>query len=301
MCRKPRPGFSLIELLVVIGILGVLLGLILPAVQNAREAAARVACLNSLKQIGLALQNFHSTHGRFPPLPVRRSSPSDPNQLLSWMALILPEMEQDSLYRSSVQACRLDPNTLHDPPHVGLSTVVRSYVCQDDGRIFTPLTDRFQVRAAFTSYVGIAGAIPPGANVQSMGALGPGPGCRLTDITDGASQTIMVGERPPPDSLQAGWWYPEYWTYIAELRGPNNFLVFNAGILFPQGDGCLVSRYFGPGRTDNPCDRYHLWSFHPGGANFLFADGSAQYLPYTADSLMIALATRSGGEVVDVP
>ena len=299
-CRY-RSGFSLVELLVVTGLIGILAGLILPAVQQARGSATRVSCLNNMKQIGLALHNFHDAHGRFPPLPVRSAASGDPNEYLGWMALILPYVEQEPLYHVSVQACQTDPEPLHDPPHIGLATVVPVYVCPADSRLLTPLTDRnrYPVRAAFTSYIGISGALRPGAKISLPGALGDTPGCSLSQITDGTSQTIMVSERPPPDALQAGWWYPGLW-YPPFLRGPNNFIVLGAGRSF-QEEPCDVRKPFGPGRTDNPCDRFHLWSLHAGGANFLFADGSVRFLPYSALSLVIPLATRSGGEVVELP
>lgn len=297
-CRR---GFTLVELLVAIGVIGILVGLILPAVQQAREAASRISCTNNLKQIGLALQNFHNAHGQFPPLPTRSPPGADPNAYLGWMALILPEMDQADLYRLSVLACQIDPDTVHNPPHIGLATVVRSYVCPDDGRLLAPLTDRFQVRAAFTSYIGISGVVPPGAKIGFSGILGSSPGCRIAEITDGTSLTILVGERPPPDSLQAGWWYPIYNAYCAELRGPNNGMALGGGRECFESDGCFVQVTFGPGRTDNRCDRLHFWSLHPGGANFLFADGAVHFLSYSAQPLIMALASRDGGEVVELP
>jgi len=297
---RPRSGFSLVELLVVIGLMGILIGLTLPAVQQVREAAGRLSCLNNLKQVGLALHNYHTTHRQLPPLKVPRSS-SDPNALLGWMALILPQMEQEALYRTSVVACQLDRDPSHDPPHVGFTTVVGTYVCPDDGRLSSALTDRFGVRAAYTSYIGIGGSVPPGALRVLAGTLGFSPGIRLSQITDGTSQTIMVGERPPPDTLQAGWWYPHYVGSGTDHHGPNNRLILGPIRLFSD-DPCGVGKgTFGPGRTDNPCDRFHLWSLHPGGANFLFADGSAHFLSYSAEPLMYALGSRSGGEVVELP
>jgi prepilin-type N-terminal cleavage/methylation domain-containing protein len=133
MADPRRRGVTLIEVLLVIGIIGLLVGLILPAVQQAREAAARVSCLNNLKQIGLALHSFHQTHGQLPPMtPV---SKNDANARLAWMALILPQVGQDALYRNSLSACQLDENPLNNPPHVGLATVLDIYVCPDDGRL----------------------------------------------------------------------------------------------------------------------------------------------------------------------
>ena|SRR5438045_4620333 len=112
---RARPGITLAEVLVVTGIIGVLVGLTLPAVQRSRAAAARTGCQNNLKQIGLALHHFHDAHGRLPPLPHRRSGPGDPNAHLGWMALILPQVEQGVIYRASEEACRADPDPLHNP------------------------------------------------------------------------------------------------------------------------------------------------------------------------------------------
>jgi prepilin-type processing-associated H-X9-DG protein len=312
MNRRPRSAFTLIETLVVIGVIGIVVGLLVPAVQSARDAAARISCLNNLKQIGLALHHYHDIHHQFPPLPVPSPISRDPNARLGWMALILPQMEQEPLYQASVQACQIDSNFLHDPPHIddpphiGFSTVVRSYACPSDSRLLTPLTDSFGVRATFTSYIGIAGTRPPpGATMGLVGVFPGSPGCRLSDIRDGTSQTIMVGERPPPDSLQAGWWYPIFHKLRTGFRGPNNFLLLGNTAYDYEGEeneGCILSKEaFGPGRLDNPCDRFHLWSLHRGGANFLFADGSARYLPYSAEPLVMAMGSRSGGEVVELP
>ena len=305
MWRQRRCGFSLIELLVVVGTIGVLVGLILPAVQSVREGAARTACLNNLKQIGIGLHHFEETNGRLPPLPGGRAVDGDPNSLLGWMALILPQMEQEALYRVSVEACRVDQDPLDNPPHVGMATVIRPYVCPDDGRLLQPLTDSSGVRAAYTSYIGILGSFPPTtASVQAIlpGVLGQDFGPRLTDITDGLGTTIMVGERPPPESLLAGWWYPGYVGVGTPrgLHGPNNVIALPSPHL-GSDDNCGGNTTFGPGQLSNPCDRFHLWSLHPGGGNFLFADASARYLSYSAAPLMIALASRSGGEVVELP
>ncbi len=294
-------GFTLVELLVVIGIIGVLIGLALPAVQHARGAGARLGCLNNLKQIGIALQNFHDSHGQFPPLPVRSIREASPNARLSWMALILAQLEHEALYRTSVEACQAGSEPEQNPPHIGFVTPVGVYVCPSDPRVLAPLTDTLGVQAAFASYVGVAGTEPPGTGRTFNGVLGISPGCRLSEITDGASQTILVGERPPPDSLQAGWWYPIKAWYPVGLRGPNNSLPLGEGRLHQEYDSCLVTRTFGPGRKDNRCDRFRFWSLHAGGGNFLFGDGSARFLAYSAEPLIMALASRDGGETVQVP
>jgi prepilin-type processing-associated H-X9-DG protein len=111
----------------------------------------------------------------------------------------------------------------------------------------------------------------------------------------------MVGERPPPDSLQAGQWYSRQWA-LEKFGGPDITMVTGQGLLFVDDRECInAESIFGPGRTDNPCDRLHYWSLHPGGANFLFADGASRYLPYSAKNLMMALASRNGGEIVEIP
>src|SRR4029079_795773 len=106
----------------------------------------------------------------------------------------------------------------------------------------------------------------------------------------------------PPESLQAGWWYPGFEFIATGLVGPNNWLRFG-NYVYTRSDeeGENWRHNFGPGRLDNPCDRYHFWSLHPGGGNWLFADGSVRYLAYSAHQIMPALAPRAGGEVVTVP
>jgi prepilin-type N-terminal cleavage/methylation domain-containing protein/prepilin-type processing-associated H-X9-DG protein len=290
--RLVRRGFTLVEFLVVIGILGLLLGLILPAVQQARASADRLRCLSNLRQIGLALHGYHDAQGRMPSPNGRRG---DPSEMLNWMALILPHVEQGPLWQMSVGACRTTPRPWENPPHVGFATVIPTYVCPLDARLLAPLTDRDGITAAYTSYLGVAGG-------RGQPGVFSEPGIRLSDIRDGMSQTIMVGERPPPDTLQAGQWYLILYFgtgAFGVLRGPDWAILEDTNGT-PWGDYCVGPFRFGPGRVDNPCDRYHFWSLHPSGGNFLFADGSASFFSYSQQPLIAALATRSGGEVVSL-
>jgi prepilin-type processing-associated H-X9-DG protein len=296
-----RNAVTLVEVLVVIGVIGVLLGLLLPAVQQVRSAAARATCQDRLKQLGTALHQFHAAHGQFPPMPTPKPFRSpDPNALLSWMALVLPELEQANLYSVSDRACRLDQNPLNNPPHVGFATAVAVFVCPSDGR-YSPQTDQFGRTAGYTSYVGVLGGFDSTRHRMGSGVLA-GPVSRLTDVSDGTSQTVMVGERPPPDTLQAGWWYPALVGALKGHQGPNNLL--GVGDYHSQAEDRECSRVnhrYGPGMPNNPCDRYHFWSLHSGGANWLFTDGSVRFLTYSAAAILPALATRAGGEVVVVP
>jgi prepilin-type N-terminal cleavage/methylation domain-containing protein/prepilin-type processing-associated H-X9-DG protein len=294
MHLRRRTGFSLVEVLVVLGIIGVLLGLLLPAVQQTRQAAARASCQDHLRQTGLALHGFHAVNGAFPAV--------DNHTSLSWMVAVLPYLEQESLYAVSVAASQTDSRSLDNPPHLGLATVISVFVCPDDSRLLSPLADSQGLDAAFTSYIGNGGGLPAGASVGLAGIFGDSSGVRLSDITDGTSTTLLVGERFPPGNLQAGLWYPGYTTLAPGYRGPNVMLIAglgNDGIVDPA---CFTLRgTFGLGRLDNPCDRFHYWSLHTGGANFLFADGSVHFLSYSAEPLIIPLSTRSGGEPVSLP
>ncbi len=208
------------------------------------------------------------------------------------MGLILPEIEQSTLWEATRQAFKIDPLPWINPPHIGYATVIRLYVCPDDGRLLAPMPTQNGTPAVYTSYLGVGGGR------SWNGVLGmPGPGIRFSEITDGLSQTLMVGERPPPDTFQAGRWYTGAWPPEFALQGPEEGMPV-ASPLTP-GDPCTGPFRFGPGRTANPCDRYHFWSLHPGGAHFLFADGSVHFLTYSAVSIMVPLATRADGEAIN--
>jgi prepilin-type N-terminal cleavage/methylation domain-containing protein/prepilin-type processing-associated H-X9-DG protein len=293
ICRNPhRTAFTLIELLVVIGVSGILLSLLLGAVQKARDAAARAACQNNLKQIALALHAFHDVNNGLPPSP-RMANLGE----LSWMGFLLPYVDQDPLWLTTVEAFRIDRRAFDDPPHIGFHTVVKPYVCPADGRLLFPLTDQFGVTAAYTDYIGIRGV------TTNDGIFGCFPGARFAQVTDGLSNTAMVGERPPPASLLAGRWYTgSYYSYEGIFyRGPDNTILIRSAA-YAVDPVCVGPIYsFRYGRLDNPCDRYHLWSLHPTGANFAFADGAIHFLSYSAAPLLPAWTTIAGGETAEEP
>ncbi len=301
-CAGYYGGFTLLELVIVIAIIGILVSLMLPAVQHSRESAARVECLSKLRQIGVALHLHHDLHRSLPP-KAPSGDPNDPNKMLLWSALILPQIEQGGLWTLTEQACRIDPVSHHNPPHIGHITPIESYICPNDRRLRSPLLMPNGDLAAFSSYLGVSGSmnsmiqIGPNTFQAAPGMLGHSPGPNFGEVTDGLSNTLMVGERPPPASGQAGRWYSA--NGVGGLfPGPDGGMLIPSPGGFPQ-DPCSPSgRGFGPGRLDNPCDRYHFWSLHPGGGNFLFADGSARFFHYSAAPILPALATRSGNEIV---
>jgi prepilin-type processing-associated H-X9-DG protein len=287
-------AFTLMELLVVIGIVSVVVGLLLPAVQQVRSSAARLQCQNNLKQIGLAFQLYHDLFGTLPP-GHRSASQGGPFPLSGWPLSLLPNLEQAALFANAQAAYAIDPNPFHNPPHTGLTTVVPIYGSPASPGAYS--VERGTVTgtaAAFTCYIGVAGT----SCARQDGVLFQDSHIRIAEITDGTSNTLLVGERPPSADWQYGWWYAgigQAFTGSADMilgvREPN---------LLPVTPGsCPPGIYsFGPGRISNQCDMFHFWSLHPGGANFLLADGSVQFLSYSLAPLLPALATRSGGEAV---
>src|SRR5579871_5642186 len=297
-----RAGFNLVEVLVVLALVAILVALLLPAVQAARQAAARVGCANNLKQIGLALHCYHNDFGRFPPaIDSRREH--NPHRFLSWQARLLPYLEQAPLWRATEQAFRDDPTFYDNPPHVGLATPLAGFSCPLDWiapgpQTFVPRDYRIPpvytpYPVTLTSYQGVAGT----SWKTQDGVLFDQSSIRITDITDGASNTLSVGERPPAADARFGWWYG------GAGQGGEGSLDNNLGTRDLVGttgfDECgFEPNHFRPGAPYGVCDVFHFWSLHPGGAYFLFADGSVRLLSYAADPILPALGTRSRGEPI---
>lgn len=287
-----RRAFTLIELLVVIAIIAVLIGLLLPAVQKVRDSVARLKCASNLKQVALALHVEHDTRYCLPP-GQRTAKHPDRRPYTGWTLDILPHVEQAPLFATSIAAFQTQLLPFADPPHVGLHTVVPLYVCPSDARAATAQTAvKTGNVVAFTSYLGVAGLTTQGQE----GCLYQDSAVRFTDITDGTSNTLLLGERPPSTDFQFGWWYAgngQLGTGSAEMiigvREPNLLPVMKGS--------CAPGNYpFMPSTFSDQYGMFHFWSPHSGGANFAMADGSVRFIRYDANAQMPALATRASND-----
>jgi prepilin-type N-terminal cleavage/methylation domain-containing protein len=289
-----RAAFTLIELLVVLAIVGALVALVMPAVQKVRAAAGRLKCQNNLRQIVLAAQQYHDASGSLPP-GMRYQDGDDPYQFMSWLTQLLPYLEQQGLWTFTQQAYRQSPSPLNNPPHVGLATVLSTFVCPADARAFhVQFAPRDGVEVALTSYLGVEGR----DLFTRDGILFRDSRVRIADITDGTSQTLLAGERPASADFQFGWWYAGAGQ---QSTGSGDMVlgVQEQNVLSYLEAPCAPGAYFyAPGTTSNQCDLFHFWSLHTGGAYFVFVDGSAHFLSYGAAAVLPALASRAGGEAV---
>jgi prepilin-type N-terminal cleavage/methylation domain-containing protein/prepilin-type processing-associated H-X9-DG protein len=296
--RQPldRRAFTLTELLVVIAIMTILMALLLPAVQKIRAAADRLRCANNLRQLGVALHTYHNDYRVLPP-GVTSNGPNERMPFVTWLNRLLPYVEQDAQWRATEAAYRLDRVPFNNPPHTGFSTVVGVFTCPSDERVSKPQLTRNNRFPALTSYVGVLGT-----NLAARdGLLYVDSRVALSTIPDGTSNTLLVGERPPSADFWYGWWYAgvgQFGSGSPDMLLGARELNFDRGDLLWCGQG---PHHFRPGNVDQLCDTLHFWSVHPNGSHFLFADGSVHFLAYTADAVLPALATRGGGETVELP
>lgn len=286
-----RQGFTLIELLVCIGIISILMSLILPAVQSAREAARLTSCRNNLRQIALGVSLHESSFREFPAGVNAPDHPTTPS--LSWLARILPYVEHSSLWEQSKSEFELHRSPFR---HSTLQSPMMLYQCpsrpgSSNGVNFT----RGNQLIATTDYVGVNGT----DHTQRDGVLFLNSSVRARDITDGLSQTLLCGERPPSPDFWFGWWYAGY-----GLGGGSGAADMTLGTaeLNRSSDASLSACDSGPWSFQSPkrndlCSALHYWSNHPGGANFAFCDGSVKFIAYGKNEILNKMATRSGGEL----
>ena len=296
--RRSNAAFTLVELLVVIGVIGILMALLLPAVQKVRGSASRLDCQNRMKQLALALHAHHDALHRLPP---GHRSPSTPDRLpySGWTLDVLPFVEQQPLFDQSRQAFRAHPYPFA-PRHAGFETVVPAFGCPADSRVSSvQVSTRTNHRVGLTSYLGVSGL-----NYKTKdGVLHQDSVVRFADVTDGLSNTLLLGERPPSADLQLGWRYAgtgQLNTGSAEMilgvRDHNLLPVVSGSACGPGAWPFMDATGF-----SDPCGTFHYWSPHGGGANFALADGSVRFVRYAANDVLPALASREGGEVAVLP
>ncbi|MGQ0636680.1 MAG: DUF1559 family PulG-like putative transporter [Planctomycetaceae bacterium] len=323
--RNRRLGFTLIELLVVIAIIAVLIALLLPAVQQAREAARRTQCKNNLKQIGLALHNYHDSHLQFP-INMDFNIPQTPYRQLStpgqgWMTRILPFVDQQPLYNQIVWS-----QPLSVPANAEVAqTKIRLFYCPSDpGPETSPQADSGIVAPpgtipwATANYKGACGSRWPmdifGGNWVCAGFLSPGfldPSSPnylgynlrgmfngifndtfptlIRDVTDGLTNTVFVGE-----SVVA-WTYPQdRWWYYFEASVANTCIPINSRpVVAGQTREARALTVFGR------LDAFSFFSRHVGGAQFAMGDGSCRFINENINlQTYRALGTIRMGEVV---
>jgi prepilin-type N-terminal cleavage/methylation domain-containing protein/prepilin-type processing-associated H-X9-DG protein len=332
---RNRKGFTLIELLVVIAIIGILIALLLPAVQKIREAAARLQCQNNLKQIGLAIHNYHDSYNALPP---------SHNATDGWPAMSLPYIEQDNVYNQyklgigydqgvnaavigyqiKIYACPSAPSTrfqiTQSPSGYGSSVQLPGMMGVIDYGAVNQVFDGFYIASGLP--------VPAGYPNSCLGPLQPNTPTPLTWITDGTSNTIMIAEdagepnsyvlgkpvsitRPPGKNTiktegigtptpDWGWADPGFaysingvdpqTGFVIQHDGPNAGLVSNGagGFTAPSGPPVFI----------NGNNNGELYSFHTGGANVVFADGSVHFLTASmSPAAFAALVTARGGEI----
>jgi prepilin-type N-terminal cleavage/methylation domain-containing protein len=313
-CFRGRPfrrAFTLVELLVVIAIIGVLVALLLPAVQAAREAARRMKCQNNLKQFGLALHNYHDSVGRMP-ASYYRAWPTSVGSTFGtpgwgWGAMILPRLEQQALFDAmQVTTLQLNGNPITKVP---AQTSLAMFRCPSDtGKKNNG--NRFDYGTS--NYVAVYGALYDQSTVNGLtvgsipdtytGMFGPNSGVRMAEVSDGTSNTVMIAEM---------------------CYGPNGVMdngspaakrVYNgaiwAGVALENGTGSNVCTQlslcgFSAGsnvkfrKMNTPDSSNAISSAHAGGAQFSVGDGSVRFLNQNADGKMIDyLADRADGATV---
>jgi prepilin-type N-terminal cleavage/methylation domain-containing protein/prepilin-type processing-associated H-X9-DG protein len=298
-------GFSLVELLVAITIIGLLIALLLPAVQSAREAARRIQCLNNLKQMGLAIHNYHGAYQVFPRGGAGAASLTTPTVrarwTLSWAAAVLPGLDQLPLYDSLHQ----DQPYLDSSNLAAGQTVLSVFLCPTSpNRDFLRPngdTPKSATKYARTDYGGNWGEralrCHPGTNCPNNYGGNSGRGVLLSssepiismiDITDGSSQTIMAGEAP--EGLHSIWighknFFDQSAPINAHVSGSSPWESCGPTYASPAGDFCDYGQEFG--------------SYHAGGAQFVFVDGSVHFLSENLNAkVLAALLSRCGGETV---
>ncbi|WP_166825675.1 DUF1559 domain-containing protein [Thalassoroseus pseudoceratinae] len=325
-------GFTLIELLVVIAIIAILIALLLPAVQNAREAARRTQCKNNLKQIGIALHNYHDVHRQFPP-GYRFIANSTTDTIGGPTVSLLAYLDQGKI------DSQLDPTTpWYLQSSVIAQTTLPGFVCPSDtsspkitrpelAALGLPVGDTFAI-SSYAYSMGFDDAVcfgsgygPKPAN-ESVGVFYVHSKTRIAGITDGTTNTFAVGEAASGYDLchgvgcttpLSGWTAGHAWL----IDGTNKEHLVSLGLQYAGGLASTVEKINKEVATDAyfhsigaPTNKEPSWdggphwgtnfrSFHPGGCHFLLCDGSVRFVNENIElATYRALSTIQGGEVI---
>ena len=312
---RHRRGFTLIELLVVIAIIAILIGLLLPAVQKVREAAARADCQSKLHNLAIAVHNFQDAQGRLP----YNHSPNtwgydDNGRSWSWIAMTLPYFEQGSLYDAGGFGVPL-ATTVYPPPPSNTfamvpavhATQIKALLCKSDSSSqnasFNRANGSGPQGAGLTNYKGVAGSNwgwgswPNTGPTGNSNGLDAGDGMfyrsdatralRLEQMADGTSNIFMIGEDIPGNNVHSGWTRSNYATGTCAIP-------LNTGVTAPQ----LAA----VGGATNWPNVYSFRSQHTTGANFAMGDGRVVFISQSIDlTVYRSLATHSGGETANIP
>ena len=330
---RQRHAFTLVELLVVIAIIGLLVALLLPAVQAARESSRRTSCVNNLKQIGIGLQHYHDALKQFPPsylvspvsnIPMGPPDPSTGDTGPGWgfLTLLLPYVEQSALYQSLNinQPCWSPANA------APVQTVLPQYICPSavgmgKPAVYSVIDANGNTLATFgrSNYVGVAGRFSPwqqyfdpgldlstivvgtlfGQQVTTDGVLYRNSHTNIAEILDGTSHTLIVSEKTP---------YHSDSTWVGVVPGGVTNPASQFAIVGPDPSSSQVNVHTGPTPGENPpiikppsqpfANTDEVWSNHPNGANCLFCDGSVSFVSDMVDNLSWSYwGTRAGRDV----
>ena len=324
---KRNRGFTLIELLVVIAIIAVLIALLLPAVQQAREAARRSQCKNNMKQLGLALHNYHDAANKFP--IGTRFSMSAPN----WRVGLLPYLDQAPLFNTLNFSVSFLGNGSNAPNSILLNATVAVYECPSSSMVRRPLTTDNSSGMAALDYVGISGASPdPSGRVTGSlcggqtygdyartGLLVANESCSVADCTDGLSNTLIVGEQSA--AIGTNDYRSRYYGGWAGCNCNATGIQYNPLSVWPcwsggasialtgtgnlYATGITVVKYSSNGKTATGGAQYiygantMLTSSHVGGVHGLLGDGSVRFISDNINLLTLQqISVKDDGSVV---
>ena len=279
--RTRHSAFTLIELLVVIAIIAVLIALLLPAVQQAREAARRTQCKNNLKQIGLALHNYHDTHSTFPPGAIQAFPPGNAQNEATWISMALPGLDQAPLYNranfSSCFGCTVSPG---NPSYEISSPAIPMMLCPSDVDVGLAINIYRRGNYAANTGIGPLHSVSD-PNDSTRTAIGPftmNSSKKMKDFMDGTTNTIIVAEllKSPGDDFRGVMHYPEGPLYQHD-QTPNSSVPdqFRSGLCVSIPRAPCTGTYTA---WNNRSIVLAARSLHVGGVQVLLGDGSVRFI-----------------------